>query len=106
MRFMNDYDIENAKRRYNEHPILGPATVTLENLQEWANRNSDGWCHWPKPARAAAKLMEMIERDGTNKYYDGPREDVTEAEYRKALAPIKAFRTRHNADFDIVLANN
>ena len=39
--------------------------------------------------------MEMIERDGTSKYrFDNEREDVTEAEYRKALVPIKSFSTR------------
>jgi hypothetical protein len=69
MRFMNDFDINRARR---------------------------------KPARAAAKLMELIERDGTNRFYGGPREDVTVAEYRRALAPVKAFRTRQGADFEIV----
>lgn len=102
MRFMNDYDIQIAKQRYGNHDLLGPAIQTLENLVGWANRNSDGWAYWPKPARAAAKLMEMIERDGTSKYiYDHRREDVTIAEYRKALAPIKAFRTRQGAEFEI-----
>lgn len=104
-RFMNDYDIERAASRYDTHPILGPATWTLENLRTWTNSHSDGWAYWPKPARAAAKLMELIERDGTNKYHlDYEREDATLAEYKKALAPIKAFRTRQGADFEIVEA--
>lgn len=103
MRFMNDYDIERALQRYAWHPILGPAASTLANLAEWANSHSDGWAYWPKPARSAARLMEMIERDGTATYiFDDERADVTEAEYRKALAPIKAFRTRMSADFEIV----
>jgi hypothetical protein len=100
MRFMNTYDIEDAAQRFANHPILGPATKTLENLCEWANHNSDGWAYWPKPARAAAKLMEMIERDGTWQWRNSYREDVTVAEYRKALAPIKAFRTKQGADCD------
>ena len=98
---MNTWDIEEAAQRYARHKILGAATRTLSNLEEWTNNNSDGWAHWPKPARAAAKLMELIERDGTNRFRGGNREDVTEAEYRKALAPIKAFRTKQGADFRI-----
>lgn len=96
MRFMNEYDIAYRRTQYSSHPILGPATRTLQNLSIAANRNSDGWAYWPKPARAAAKLMEMIERDGTR-----DRDDVTVAEYRAALKPIKAFRTRSGIDFEI-----
>lgn len=103
MRFMNEWDIEESRQRFQDHPILGPATETLENLKEWTNRNSDGWPYWPKPARAAARLMELIERDGTARYLRSEdRDDATEAELRAALRPIKAFRTRHGADFEIV----
>jgi hypothetical protein len=100
---MNCWDVDRAERQYAQHPILGPATQTLHNLMEWTDRNSDGWAYWPKPARAAARLMTLIERDGTSRYmFDSEREDVTEAEYRAALRPIKSFRTRQNADFEIV----
>lgn len=103
MRFMNQWDIERAFSRYIDHPILGPATVTLSNLADWTNRNSDGWAYWPKPVRAAAKLMELIERDGTSRFvFDDDRADVTPAEYAAALRPIKSFRTRQGADFLIV----
>lgn len=103
MRFMNTYDIDRAWTQYRDHPVLGPATQTLTNLREAADANSDGWCYWPKPARAAARLMELIERDGTARYlFDDERADATEAELRKAYAPIKAFRTRTGLDFDIV----
>ena len=105
MRFMNEYDIGSAWTRYRDHPILGPATQTLTNLMVWTNQNSDGWPYWAKPTRAAAKLMEMIERDGTSRYvFDDEREDVTVEEYRAALRPIKAFRTRQSATFEIVEA--
>ena len=103
MRFMNEWDIDEAEHQHGDHPILGPAIQTLRNLVEWTNRNSDGWAYWPKPTRAAARLMEMIERDGSSTYrFDVAREDVTLAEYRAALRPIKAFRTRQAAGFDIV----
>lgn len=93
MKFMNTWEIENAVSRYAGHPVLGPATRTLDNLCQYANENSDGWAYWPKPARAAAKLMAFIESDRTT--------SATRAAYRQALAPIKAFRTRQQAEFDI-----
>ena len=77
------------------------ATRTLGNLERAADANSDGWCYWPKPARAAARLMELIERDGTNRYYGGAREDATAAELRKAYAPLRSFRTRTGLPFEI-----
>jgi hypothetical protein len=101
MRFMNEYDIDDALGRFRDHPVLGPATRTLASLRDAANSNSDGWCYWPKPARSAAKLMELIEGDGTNYYRHGEREDATPAKLRAALTPIKSFRTRSGIDFQI-----
>lgn len=107
MRFMNSHEIARARQRYAEHPVLGPATATLANLEAAADANSDGWCYWPKPARAAARLMEMIERDGTSRWiFDDERADATAAELRKAYAPIKSFRTRSGLSFDIVEASS
>jgi hypothetical protein len=96
MRFMNSWDIDRSVAVYDRHPILGPASKTLQNLERWTNENSDGWAYWPKPCRAAKKLMELLDRD--------PRygeDDVTEADYKAALQPIKSFRTRQGADFVI-----
>jgi hypothetical protein len=98
MRFMNYWDIERARDTYRGHPVLGPATLTLSNLAEWTDRNSDGWAYWPKPCRSAEKLMELIEKD----IFDTVREDATPEAYKAALRPIKAFRTRQGADFQIV----
>ena len=95
MRYMNDYDIERAVERRANHPTLGPATRTLYNLMRCANENSDGWHSWPKPARAASRLMEIIEGDGRYESVYGAREDVTPAQVRAAYTPIKAFLTRH-----------
>jgi hypothetical protein len=96
MRFMNDHDIDNANKRWGDHPVLGPASRTLRSLYHGANRCSDGWAYWPGPARAARQLMELIERDGTAEYvFDTERADATPAELRKAYAALRAFRTRH-----------
>lgn len=103
MRFMNESEIEDEAARRAGHAVLGPATQTLRNLMEWANSNSDGWPYWAAPGRAAAKLMELITRDGTAKYiFDDERPDATQAAYRAALTPLKTFRTRQGADFEIV----
>ncbi len=102
MRFMNDFDVSRAQDRYHGHPVLGPAVQTLTHLVDWANDNSDGWAYWPKPARAAAKLMELIEGNGTYQAEQEADQRATPEAYRRALAPIKAFRTRQGADFQIV----
>lgn len=103
MRFMNDYDISRALDDYADHPVLGPASQTLANLAEWTDRNSDGWAYWPKPTRAASKLIELITGDGTwQAQQDLSR--ATPAAYAAALRPVKAFRTRQHAAFEIVTA--
>ncbi len=99
---MNGMDIDEARVRWRNHPLLGPATQTLTNLRDFADSNSDGWSYWRKPSSAAAKLMELIEGDGTWAFREGAREDVTVAKLRAAYAPIKAFRTREKAEFDII----
>jgi hypothetical protein len=103
---MNRWDIDNCAQAWKLHPILGPATRTMVNLRDAADANSDGWAYWPKPARAARQLMELIERDGTWEYSwrnarHNDRPDVTREAYKRALVPIKAFRTRTGLPFDI-----
>jgi hypothetical protein len=57
-----------ARRKYQAHPALGPAVQTLDNLMTWTDNNSDGWAYWLPPARAAQRLIEFIEDDGTVGY--------------------------------------
>lgn len=98
MLFMNRYEIEDARVRYAGHPVLGPASRTLANLMEWTDANSDGWPYWPKPCRAAKRLQELFPR----RWDDDTDEAYLREQYRKALVPIRAFRTRQAADFVIV----
>jgi len=103
MMFMNQYEIDDAVDRFAGHPILGPATLTLSNLADAANANSDGWAYWPKPARAAARLQTLIYGARlADIRQDHVHREPTAADYRKALVPIKAFRTRSGIDFEIV----
>ena len=103
MRFMNDYEIAAAVQVYQDHPVLGPASRTLANLAFWTDNNSDGWAYWPKPCRAAAKLQELIQGDGTWQARTDLSRATPEA-LTAALRPVKAFRTRQGADFTIVSA--
>lgn len=92
---MNDYDIDDALDRCADDPVLFAAAQTLADLRDAANANSDGWAHWPAPARAARKLMELLQTSG-------PR-PVTLAQLRAAQAPIKAFATRSGLNVKITL---
>jgi len=102
MRFMNELEIEHAFYHWRAHPVLGPATETLKNLMHAANANSDGWAYWPKPARAARLLMELIAGDGTWESRFGERRDVTIHALHKAYAPLKTLRTRTGLAFEII----
>lgn len=82
MRFYNDLDIEMAQRRYYGDPVLGKAASLLAQVAADADNNSDGWHSWPKPCRACQQLITLIASGS-----------ATEAQFRKALAPIKAFYT-------------
>lgn len=101
---MNAYDIDDAVSRWRDHPVLGPAAQTLANLRDAADSNSDGWAYWPKPARAAAKLMQLVEGNGTWDDRFGDRDDATPDKLRAAYSPIKAFCTRTGIKVDIVPA--
>ena len=100
---MNHYQIDEAVRRWRQHPVLGPASRTLASLRDAANANSDGWAYWPKPARAGSRLIAFIEGDGLSwdEAHRGSRLDATPAKLKAALAPIKAFRTRSGIAFEI-----
>jgi hypothetical protein len=95
MTWMNEWEIDNAVDRYRDHPVLGPAVLTLSDLRDITNRKSDGWHMWPKPAHAASKLMDMIAAAAWDRH-DSRYAEPTPAALRAALVPIKAFRTRMN----------
>ncbi len=105
MRYMNDYDLDSAERRYDprEVPNRARLTATVSALRDWTNHNSDGWAYWPKPCRAAARAIELI--DSTTNAENDRREatDATAAETAAALRPIKAFLTRQGVAHEEVL---
>ena len=97
MKFMNEWDIERALRTYdpNRTPNRAQLAHVVANLREWANRNSDGWVYWPKPCQAARTAIGHIESTTNQENDYRLRNDITDAEFKAALRPIKSFLTRH-----------
>lgn len=101
--WMNEYDVLDAVEYWRDQPLLAAASQTLQNLMDKVNANSDGWAYWKAPQKAAAKLMETIQLAHAydRRGVDLPLDDVR-SKLRKALVPIKSFRTRSGLDFVIV----
>lgn len=92
--FMNEFDIQDLQGRFSDDlPNLRRGVQVLTSLMEYANNNSDGWCYWPKPSRAANRLQERLQA-ASNAYRRGDVEDMTGAELTSVFRPIKAFLTR------------
>lgn len=91
MRYMNDYDLEQARRRFTGQtmPNRLALVMVVDNLREWADTVSDGWAYWPKPCRAASRAMELIDSSTFRE-----TEDIDEETMLRAVQPIKAFLTR------------
>lgn len=90
---MNEYEVEDFAREART-PAEQVASVALQSLVNWANSNSDGWAYWGKPVNAAERLQALIQGDGTNRARESRAQRMTPEAVRKALVPIKAFRTR------------
>lgn len=99
MRFMNDYDLDQAVSRFTRatKPNRLALALVVRNLAEWADNHSDGWAYWPKPARAADKAMALIESRTWAENEAQEAEDITDAQMREAVRPIRSFLTRTGA---------
>lgn len=97
--WMNEYEIEDAHHKYERHPVMGPATATLDSLMHAVNGCSDGWPYWRAPARAATRLMNLITEHAKweRTEHQRPRLGVeaTPAELKRAYAQLRRFRTGH-----------
>lgn len=100
MRFMNAYDIERATHRFSVRttPNRVKAARVLARLAQWTNSNSDGWAYWPKPTRAAARLMALVDGTTSADLRVMLSIDATDAELAAALRPVKAFLTRQDVN--------
>jgi hypothetical protein len=100
MSYMNDYDLQQALRRFSQSdtPNRLTLTLTVAQLRDWTNRNSDGWAYWDKPRRAAARAIDLIESKANPEHSRMEYEDITAAELKAALRPIKMFLTRQKVN--------
>ena len=97
---MNGWEIEDAARRFGPAtPNLAAGAATLYRLRDWTDSNSDGWAYWPKPVRAAARLIGLLEDARLASLRGGWPTDITDAELTAALRPIKAFLTRQGVAY-------
>ena len=104
MAWMNEYEIESAMDRFDEEEqanLLRGARV-LYRLMRWTDSHSDGWAYWPKPARAATRLMNLLQA-GEERDRRGDSTDATEADLKAALRPIKAFLTRQGESHSVAI---
>lgn len=100
--YLNDYEVQDAERIFHLEglPNLHRSTAIIFALMEYAEDNSDGWHAWPKPRRAAAGLIEVVDdrrRDHLRGHLFG---DISEADLKRLLRPVKAFLTRQKVDQD------
>jgi hypothetical protein len=92
MKFMNGWEIETYFDRYGHlNTIRGKAARFLAAFRNEVDMHSDGWAYWSLPVKAAKRLMELVEDEPLCGHMGGP---PTEADFKRALSPIKAFYTR------------
>ena len=99
MRYMNDHDLDFARRRFTRasKPNRLALVMVVDNLREWTNRHSDGWAYWPAPARAAQRAIEHIVSTTHAANTAQEATDIADEEMLLAVRPIKAFLTRQKA---------
>jgi hypothetical protein len=89
---MNQFDIEMVYNNRHACPNVRKAVRLLYRLMVAVNSQSDGWAYWHAPSRACRQLMELLQTVG-NLWHD-THGTITDAQLRKAVAPIKAMVTR------------
>lgn len=89
MTWLNEYEIDDAVKRFADDPVIGPAARYLSDYRDTINKMGDGWAYWAAGTKPASQLCDLIQsarRGGPAPHLD----DVI-----KALSPIKAFATRY-----------
>lgn len=94
MKFMNTWEVDEALHNSRLTANLHKAAKLLADLRDLADSVSDGWAYWPKPARAAKQLMELIEASKATSANNWRSTEITDEALKKAVAPIKSFLTK------------
>lgn len=103
MIYMNDSDFYYARTAVTGKPNYTRVLDAVERLADWTDTVSDGWTYWIKPRRAATKAMEALTSATKNLWSGADFADLTDAEAKKLLTPIKAFLTREGYKFSEVI---
>lgn len=110
--WMNEGEVEDAadlftrmgERQGEPMPNCVKGAEILQRLVKWTNRNSDGWPYWNAPAKAATKLMDLLHEKGLEyRRSSDVVDDITDAELKKAVVPIKTFLTKRGVDHAEIL---
>lgn len=98
MTWMNEYEINEIERMFSpeEFPNLSKGAEHLSQLRHWVNGHSDGWPYWGPPAKAAGKLMTVLQdaRDTRWSLLD----DISDDQLKKLIAPVEKFLTARGED--------
>lgn len=104
--YLNEWDIANIVddlRDRDDLPNLRRAAATLDRLRVWTDRNSDGWPYWRAPRNASQKLAQALQAWTESNRRGYGDTDLSDANLRKILTPVKSFLTRHGADHSLVI---
>lgn len=93
--YLSEDDLQDAIFRFGLcAPNRAHVARVLRNLADWSNANSDGWCYWPAPRRAAQNAMGEIHAYTITEIVALEQKDLTDRQVRTVLAPVKTFTTR------------
>lgn len=92
--WMNEYEIDevlDTTRRF--FPELAPYAQYLSDWRDTVNDNTDGWAYWRSGTRCADKLSGLL--SDLKRCAIESREPADEAQFKKALTPIKTAATKY-----------
>ena len=90
MRFIDASTIDQAASLIPDTTPLGRAVQFLKAYKDQVNAHSDGWPYWAPPVQAASQLIELVDKQ----IHWTRVPPMTDAQFKKALTPIKSFMTR------------
>lgn len=104
MKFMNEWEIEEALRLAKTRPSVQEFLPYVQFLSDWkdvVNANSDGWPYWSGAVKVAKRLIVEVEnlvhyiRYGIHAPTHLNVTVPDHKRFRSALSPIKGFATKH-----------
>ncbi len=108
---MNQSEIEWESRKQHSCPNVRKGVRLMRSLMESVNQQSDGWCYWSPPSNSCKQLVALLKSAGCFNYGAiGSYDAITDAQLRKAVAPIRGMVTRQRVkqrkfgntfDFDV-----